>query len=88
MTILLAIAHMLLGLSNALLLLVLFLIVFHFIVLAHISRKIGRYPFLGDLNQFRKKGDQLAQLGYWNTWVIFFIGALLILPPLIVAFSR
>jgi hypothetical protein len=88
MTILLTIAHMLLGLSSALLLLVSLLIIFHFIVLAHISRKIGRYPFLGDLNQFRKKGDQLAQLGYWNTWVIFFIGALLILPPLIVAFSR
>jgi hypothetical protein len=88
MTILLAIAHMLFGLSSALVLLVLLLIVFHFIVLAHISRKIGRYPLLDDLNEYRKKGDQLAELGYWNAWVIFFIAALLILPPLIVALSR
>lgn len=88
MTILLAIAHMLLGLSSALVLLVMLLIVFHFIVLAHISRKIGRYPLFDNLNEFRKKGDQLAQLGYWNAWVIFFIAALLMVPPLIVAFSR
>jgi hypothetical protein len=81
-------ARLLFNLFNSLLLLVLCLIIFHFVVLAHFSKQLGRYPWLSDLNTFRKRGDLLAKLGYFNVWLIFALGAMLVFPPLVLALNR
>jgi ABC-type Fe3+ transport system permease subunit len=74
--------------SSTLVVLVCCLVVPYFMAVGHISKKLGRYALLGDLNHFRKRGSRFATLGYWSAWIIWFLGALLVFPPLVIALNR